>query len=134
MQVAEFVEVAHASQALLERGAALGGLAVLAGRGGIREAVQDLRLRCLVRCEAGEELRELLLYPLGGDDRLVTGAVGAAGGAVVAGFEVASAAGALHVCVAASAARESAQHVLRGWSAGLEGAGALTAHELHAVE
>ncbi|MGH2902724.1 MAG: hypothetical protein ACRDK7_03950 [Solirubrobacteraceae bacterium] len=57
--------------------------------------------------EAGEEVRELVLDLLGGDDRLVAGVVGAAGGAVVARLVLAPAGGALHACVAAPAARES---------------------------
>jgi hypothetical protein len=64
-------------------------------------------------CESGDELDELALDLLGLRDRLIAGAVGATGGAVVASGQLASSGGALHPCVAASAVRETAQDVAR---------------------
>jgi hypothetical protein len=77
---------------------------------------------------------ELLLQRLSLDHSLLTVAVVAAGGALVAADAGARAAGAVHACAATLTVEELAQQVLLGGAAGLDDAGAPGADLLHLVE
>lgn len=112
---------------------AAGGLGGVGG-GGAGEAAEDLVADGRGGLEVTDELDELGLDEVGVNEGLVAGVIGAAGGALVARDELASDGGALHLALAALAAREATQEVALGGATGLQRACALAAHLLHTVE